>query len=429
MRPSLLLRLAAASAWNRRLPLALAVGAVALACALMLTTERLREGLRSGFSQALSGTDLIVAARSHPIQILLATVFHIGQPTQNISRGAVESLAKLPQVAWVVPIALGDSFRGHPVVATSSVFFQQIRTGDRRPLAFASGEAFADGGSLQVVLGAAVAQRFGLTPGDRVVLAHGTGVIASSDHAQHPFQVVGVLAATGTPIDRTLLIALESHQALHSDWVAGVAPVRPGSRSEATRTDSGAAASKLPSSLTAALVGLHQRGTVFSVQRNLESPRPEPLSAVLPGVALDELWQVVGQAERLVWLTGILVGVAALAGLVGVMLAGLEARRRELAVLRSLGARPSTLVQLVIWEGAIVAAIGNTLGILASTGALLAFEPWLRARLGIELATADGSIGLLGVVVGIQACAMIVAALPGWRALRLSLADGLTPPH
>lgn len=441
---AILPRLAVASAWNRRLSLALAVGAVALATALMLATERLREGLRAGFAQALSGTDLIVAARSHPIQILLSTVFHIGAPAQTLSRGAVEALASLPQVAWVVPIALGDSFRGQPVVASSSGFFRHVRTGDRRPLEFAQGEAFADGLPTTephaVVLGAGVARRFGLTIGDRLVLSHGSGPIGGNEHDDHPFRVVGILVPTGTPIDRTLLINLEAHQALHGDWLGGLPPARAGGRSTAGRALPAAAPSPsggaersgtapLPASLSAALLGLHQRGAVFSVQRLLESPRPEPLSAVLPGVALDELWRVVGQGERLLRLTGILVAVAALAGLTGVMLAGLEARRRELAVLRSLGAGPRALFALVLWEANIVAASGIVIGIVCSTIGLLALAPWLRGGFGIELAGGLVSVGELGILAGIQACAMISAALPAWRALRLSLADGLSPPH
>ena len=437
-------RLAAASAWNRRLSLMLAVAAVALATALMFTTERLREGLRAGFSQALSGTDLIVAARSHPIQILLSTVFHIGAPAQNISRGAIEALTAMPQVAWVVPIALGDTFRGQPVIATSSTFFRHVRTGDRRALEFAQGEAFADGlpasGPHSVVLGAGVATRFGLSVGDSLVLAHGSGPIAGNDHDDHPFRVLGILAPTGTPIDRTLLVNLEAHHALHSDWVGGIAPARAGARSTSSRglasaskpapeTSPRAGAATLPASLSAALVGLHQRGAVFSVQRALESPRPEPLSAVLPGVALDELWRVVGQGERLLRLTGLLVAVAALAGLVGVLLAGLESRRRELAILRSLGAGPRALFRLVIWEAALIAATGLVLGALTSVLALLSFSPWLRMNYGVELVGAGFSPTDLALLAGIQACAMIVAALPAWRALRLSLADGLAPPH
>jgi len=439
------LRLAAASAWNRRLSLTLAVAAVALATALMLTTERLREGLRAGFAQALSGTDLIVAARSHPIQILLATVFHVGSPAQNISRSAVEGLAALTPVAWVVPIALGDSFRGQPVIATSSAFFRHVRTGDRRALEFAQGEAFADGlpasGPHPVVLGAGVAKRFGLSIGDRLVLAHGSGPIAGNDHDDQPFRVVGLLAPTGTPIDRALLINLEAHHALHSDWVGGVPPGRSAGRSAGSRgsasssSSSGpdstqrAAIATLPASLSAALVGLHQRGAVFSVQRTLESPRPEPLSAVLPGVALDELWRVVGQGERLLRLTGLLVAVAALAGLVGVLLAGLDSRRRELAILRSLGAGPRALISLVIWEAALIAAAGILIGVLTSALALLSLAPWLRASYGIELAGIGFSGTDLLLLAGIQVCAMIVAAVPAWRALRLSLADGLAPPH
>ena len=455
MRGSILIRIARASAWSRRLPLTLTVLAVALTTAVLVSTERLRKDLRSGFSQALAGTDLIVAARSHPIQVLLSTVFHFGSPSQNVSLKALEAVAAMPQVAWVVPIALGDSLRGMPVVATRSDYFKRVRTGDSRPLAFAQGRPFMDQapGSIafEAVLGTTVAERLNLRLGDPVTLAHGSGPIPTAQHDQYSIRVVGVLQPTGTPIDRSVLVSLEVFHALHAGWVGGVPPryglggrtpaggaeagVAAGGNSSAAFASStsgghaGAEAVPLPSTVTAALVGLHSRSAVFSVQRQLERPQAEPLTAVLPGVTLDQLWQMVGRGEALLHLTGLLVGFTAIAGLAATLLAGLEARRRELAVLRALGAAPRTLFSLILIEAVIIALAGIALGLAVSAATLALIEPELRAHYGIALSGGWFNLELIAPMAMILAASVAASLVPAWRAVRLTLADGLTPPH
>lgn len=435
--PSIILRIAWASAWNRRLPLALMVVAIALSTAILVSTERLREGLRAGFSEALSGTDLVVGARSHPIQVMLATIFHLGHPAQNVSLAALEGIARLPQVKWLVPVALGDTFRGMPVVATNNDYFKWVRTGDSRALVFAQGQAFSDGappgGRYEAVLGATVAARFGLKPGDAITLAHGGGAIGELVHDDHPIRVAGVLEGTGTPIDRSVLISLEAFEALHAGWVGGLPPrvgQLPGVR-QADPSSAGSAApqARRPVSVTAALVGLHSRAQVFSVQRQIERPGPEPLTAVLPGVTLDELWRVIGRGEDLLRLTGLLVGLTAIGGLVAAILAGLDARRRELAVLRALGASPRTLFALVIAESSIANALGIVLGLATSALAVGLLSPWLRTNFGIELSSAWLTMQQAALVGMVFVAGCFASLLPAWRAMRLTLADGLAPPH
>jgi len=436
-----LLHIAWASARSRRLTLGLMVMTVALTTALLVSTERLRHDLRTSFSKALSGTDLIVAARSDPVQVMLSVIFHMGRPTQNISRTRVEGLSALPQVEWIVPIALGDSYRGMPVVATSNDYFERIRTGDSRPLVFKAGRAFDSSKPStrhEVVIGATVAQRFNLRITDRITLAHGGGVIQDRSHEDQPFAVVGILQPTGTPIDRTLLISLEAFQALHAGWVAGAAP-RParaeskatGNSPAASEPEPGAPTSALPRprSYSGALVGLRTRSAVFAVQRAIERPHAEPLTAVLPGVALDQLWSLLGHGERILLLMIALVGLTALVGLVATTLTGLEARRRELAILRALGARPQTLFALVLIESSMIALLGIVAGAAVSATLLSVLAGPLHGSLGLVLDgpgwTLDQATLLLVVFCSVLAAGMV----PALRAARMSLADGLAPPH
>ncbi|MCK6426478.1 MAG: ABC transporter permease [Burkholderiaceae bacterium] len=415
-----LLTLAAASAWHRRVGLGWVLVSVALSTFLLLAVERLREDLRTHFSQSVSGTDLIVGPRTGAVQLMLYAVFRVGDATQNIRWQSVQALSAHPRVAWAVPISLGDSHRGFPVVGTTSAYFEHFRYGQRQPLQLAEGRPFA--AVYEAVLGAEVAERLGYRLGDAVVLSHGSGAIEGSAHDDKPFTVVGILARTGTPVDRSLHIGLEGMEALHLDWFAGL-PM-PGRRLSAEQA---AAQDLTPRSVTALLLGLKSRAAVFSMQREVAAWRDEPLMAVLPGVALDQLWEVIGAGERALTVMSALVAGVSLAGLVAVVLTGLEQRRRELAVLRALGAGPRRLLALLLLEGALVTAAGALLGALLALLAGAAASPWLERHWGIALQWQHWGPAQLGLIAAVLAAGTLAALLPGWRAYRLSLADGLQP--
>ncbi|PXW98847.1 putative ABC transport system permease protein [Sphaerotilus hippei] len=419
-----LLSLATRSAWNRRYTLVLVVLSIALSTLLLLGIERIRHQVRDSFAQTVSGTDLIVGARTGSVQLLLHAVFHVGSATSNMRWSSVQALAEHRSVAWVVPLSLGDSHRGRAVVATTAAFFEHFRHGRQQPLQLAEGRRFEDGvpGVFDAVLGAEVARSLGYRLGQRLVLSHGDGAIAANDHADKPFTVVGILAPTGTPVDRTVHINLAGMQALHLDWMAG-APL-PG---RAVPAEQALLQDLAPRQVTAVLVGLKSRGRVFGVQRAVAEFEAEPLMAVMPGVALDELWEVVGAGEQGLQVMSALVALVSLAGLVAVILAGLEQRRRELAILRAVGAGPRQILLLLCLEGGLVTACGVLLGALATAALLLLGAPLLAQWTGIGFvpeAPRPEEWLLMGAVL---AAGLLASLVPGWRACRLALADGLQP--
>ncbi|MFM2055865.1 MAG: hypothetical protein RLY71_250 [Pseudomonadota bacterium] len=422
-----LIGLAARSAWNRRFVLSLVLLSIALSTLLLLGIERIRTDVRENFSESVSGTDLIVGARTGSVQLLLYAVFRIGSATNNIRWSSVQELAKHRAVAWVVPISLGDSHRGFPVVATSLDYFEHFQYGLHQPLALQQGRRFgggagAAGGVFEVVLGAEVARRLGYRLGSAVVLSHGDGLMASNDHADKPFKVVGILALTGTPVDRSVHISLQAMEAIHLDWVAGT-PL-PGlhvSAEQALQQD------LTPRSVTAVLVGLKNRAAVFGLQRAVADFRAEPLMAILPGVALDELWDVVGVGEQGLLLMSLMVALVSLAGLMAVIMAGLNERRRELAILRSVGAGPRQMLLLLALEGGLVTGAGVLAGALASAALVALAGPWVQAHYGLSLHLhAPGQTEWLLMAL-VMLGGWLASLVPGYRAYRLSLADGLAP--
>jgi len=415
-----LLPLALRSAWNRRYTLGLTLIAIVLAVTLLLGIERLRQDARAGFAHSVSGTDLVVGARASPIQLMLYAVFRIGDATHNISWQSARMLAEHPDVAWTIPIALGDSHLGYPVVASNSDYFVHFRHGDRQSLRFDAGRPFAE--VFDAVLGAEVAQRLGYRLGDSITLTHGGGGFAGIEHDDKPFTIVGVLARTGTPVDRSVHISLEAMEAIHLDWQGG-API-PGFSIPAELVGK---FDLTPKSVTAVLVGLHNRAGVFALQRELDSHADEALMAVLPGVALSQLWDLLSVAERALLAMSTLVVAVGLAGMVAVVLASLGERRRELAILRSVGARPRDLFALLALEGFVVTLLGAVLGLLLVTALAAGLGPWLQASYGIAPSHAWPTPDEWRWLGWVLAVGTLASLLPGYRAYRLSLADGLTP--
>ncbi|MEO7320580.1 MAG: ABC transporter permease [Nitrosospira sp.] len=415
-----LLSLAFASAWNRRATLGLMVVSIALSVVLLLGVEQLRTQARESFSQSISGTDLVVGARTSPIQLMLYAVFRLGDATHNIRWSSFQAMAEHPAVAWAIPISLGDSHRGFAVIGTTVAYFEHFRYGDRRPLAFATGKPFAD--IFDAAIGAEVAERLGYRVGDRIVLNHGAKDLGLAEHADKPFKVSGILQRTGLPVDRSVHVSLEAIEAIHLDWQGG-APM-PGLSIPAEYVRKFDLA---PKEITAALIGLKSRAGVFQMQRFINQYKDEPLLSVLPGVALDELWSVVSIAEKSLLAISALVVAVGMSGLVAVVLAALGERRRELAILRSVGAGPRVVFMLLAIEGLMVVMAGALLGVLGLIVLNLFAAPILEAHLGISFTPGMLSAEAWQLLLLVMTTGFLVSLVPGYRAYRLSLADGLTP--
>jgi putative ABC transport system permease protein len=408
---------------NRRFTVTLTVLSIALSVALLLGVERLRSDARDAFSNTISGTDLIVGARSGPVQLLLYSVFHIGNATNNIGMKSVEAIAQHRAVSWVVPVSLGDSHRGFRVVGTREAFFERYRHGDARSLEMAAGRPFAayPAGLFEAVVGAEVAARLGYRVGQSITLAHGSGEVSLAEHADKPFAIVGVLARTGTPVDRSVFVSLEAIEAIHLDWQGG-API-PGL---AIAPDEVRKFDLAPKQVTAALVGLKTRAAVFQVQRFANEFRGEPLLAILPGASLQELWGLVGVAEQALLAVSGLVVLVGLAGLVAVIVASLGERRRELAILRALGAGPRDVFLLLAGEAVLLTVAGCALGVLLLTGGSMALAPMLLADYGVALSVAWLSAREWGWLGAVVAAGVVASLVPAWRAYRMSVADGMS---
>ncbi|MGF1543979.1 MAG: ABC transporter permease [Parvularculaceae bacterium] len=426
--------------------------AIALSTALILGVEKIRVGARAGFAQTVSGADLIVGARSGPVNLLLYAVFRLGDPTANVSWETYEAFASRPSVAWTIPLSLGDSHGGFRVLGTNTDYFERYRYGERRPLAFAEGRAFDD--VHDAVLGAEAARELGYGLQREFAISHGVKSAAFAEHGDHPFTVVGILKRTGTPVDRTIHISLEGMEAVHEDWSRG-APPSHGRKADDRHDhdhdhddhdhdhdddragDSDAdeehahdgrqtSAHGTPDAVTAFLVGLNSKSAVLPLQRAVNTYRAEALTGVIPGVALSQLWRTLGPAEQALRAISFVVVAAGLTGLLTTLLSTLNERRREIAVLRAVGARRRDVFSLLVLEATVVAGAGAVIGAIAVNVAFAFFGRGLEASIGAPL----GPLGLSAydayVVASVTALGFALGLAPGWIAYKRSLSDGLS---
>ena len=412
-------RLAWQSLRNRWITALLTVLAIAVSVVLLLGVEKIRTGAKASFANTISGTDLIIGARSGGIQLLLYSVFRIGNATNNMTWRSYEDISQRPEVAWIIPLSLGDSHRGFRVLGTSQEYFDRYKFRQGRSLEFASGKKFDD--LFDAVVGADVAEALGYKVGDKIVVAHGLGRIGLNKHDDKPFRVSGVLQKTGTPVDRTVHVSLAAIEAIHIDWQGG-----------ARRTDRTVTADEVrtmrlrPKAVTAAMVGLKSKLAIFKLQRYVNQYRSEPLSAILPGATLYELWGLVGTAETALMVVSFMVVVTAILGMITMILATLNERRREIAILRSVGAGPRTVIGLLVLEAGILTLAGVIVGVVLTYVLLFALRPVIDTTYGLYLEIAAPSSPELMALAAIAIGGVVAGLLPALRAYQHSLADGMT---
>jgi putative ABC transport system permease protein len=411
------LTLAWRSLRNRRGTVLLTIGAIAISVALLLGVQKLRGAAREGFASTVSGVDLVVGARSGPVNLLLYSVFRVGDATANVSWDSYQIVARHRDVAWTIPISLGDSHRGFRVLGTTDDYFEHYRVAGGRALHVSQGRRFKNGP--EAVIGADVARELGYHTGTQLVIAHGTADVSFAGHENAPCTVVGVLAPTGTPVDRTVHIPLSLMEGLHAPD-QGAYMILPGESEEQAHERS-----HPHQPITAFFVGMRDRAALLTMQRALNEFEREPLSAIIPAVALKQLWDMIGIADRALMLVAAFVVLAGLLGMLTAILVSLNERRREMAILRSVGARPRHVFSLLVAEAGLLAGAGVLLGV-ALAYALLAAGQGLLARHGI-FAPLTGLTGTeVTMLVAIVAAALFMGLWPAWRAYRNTLADGLT---
>jgi len=412
----MILRLALGSLIARATTVGMTILAIALSVALFLGVEKVRTGAKASFADTISGTDLIVGARSGSVQLLLYSVFRIGNATNNLTWSSYKDVASRPEIAWIVPISLGDSHKQFRVMGTTPDFFNRYKYRSGQSIEFADGKNMSD--LFDTVIGADVAATLNYSVGDPIVVAH--GLASFTEHKDQPFKISGILNKTGTPVDRTVIVGLRAIEAIHVDWQEGAQL-----QGQTTPVDVIRKMKLQPKAVTAALVGIENRLQVFGLQRAINKYNKEPLLAILPGVALQELWQIVGIAEVALIGVSAMVVITALIGMMAMIFSSLNERRREMAIFRAMGARPRIILGMLILEAAVIASIGAIFGLALMYLGLYIAQPIIDSKFGLWLPSKAPTLNEFLVLAAVIIASIIASLLPALRAYRLSLADGM----
>lgn len=416
----LLLSLAWHSLKNRKLTTALTVLSIALSVALLLGVENVRVGARESFSNTISGTDLIVGARGGSLQLLLYAVFRMGTATNNITYDSYKHFAEHPAVAWTIPYSLGDSHRGFRVVGTTNDFYEHYRFRRDRKIEFVEGHM--PDGVFDVVLGSDVSEALKYKLGEKITVAHGIATKNVMEHADKPFTVVGILKRTATPVDRSIYISLYGIEAVHIDWQDGAPPMI----GEEVPADKITKDKLQVKQITAFLLRTKSRIDTLRLQREVSTYEAEPLQAIIPGVALSELWRTIGYAEDALQVVTFFVLVVGLLGMLVSLYTSLNERRREMAILRAVGAGPRKIILLLVLESGLLSFAGAILGVALVYGLSIVSQPIVEQKFGLYLPIQPPTVTGYAYLAAILFAGLLIGFVPAVKAYRNALSDGLS---
>ena len=285
-----MIRIAAASVRSRMIPTILVILALTTSMALLLAVDRIQDATKKGFNQSLGGVDLVLGPRGSGIELILYTVFHLGRPTNNITTETLKDIERSSLIDWAIPIALGDSHQGFRVISTTTGYFDHIQFGGDQSLTFSTGRPFNN--MNDVVIGSNVASELGYSVGSSIFVTHGSESLGAT-HDDFAFRVSGILDPTGTPTDQAIFVSLEGYELIHLGW-------KNGSKTVSLKNLDVSQIPKerlYPKTITAAYLGLTSKLNLFKVSRSINEYPEEAVSAVIPGIALAELWSMVGSVD------------------------------------------------------------------------------------------------------------------------------------
>lgn len=417
-------------------PLSTGLNVLLLAMGLAIITVLLlmQDQFEKKMTQDAAGIDLVVGAKGSPLQLILAGVYHIDFPTGNIPMEEAKKLTRNRLVKSVIPLALGDNYRGFRIVGTNHDYLKLYEA------VFSEGKAWEE--PFEVVLGSDIARKNGLKVGDSFEGSHGISV-GSHDHENHAYQVVGVLSPKGSVVDRLILTSIESVWYTHdepeseeesvtkSDSLATEIPVSDAEEPEVSQdkfhspvAKTGFPDSDMSREVTTLL--LQYRNPIAAVQLPRQINSGTSMQAASPSFEMSRLFELLGVGVSL--LQGLAFVLIAISGL-GIFIAlynSLKERKYDLAILRAIGASRIQLLFLIFLEGIMLTFLGAVLGILLGhtflwvvisqndQGVVSTLQAWIFLK---------EELWVLGYALGVG---LLASVIPAWSAYQTSIAKQLT---
>jgi len=377
-------------------------GSIALACGLLMTVWMVKTQSQTAFTQTNAGFDAVLGARGSKLQLVLNAIFHLEASAGNLAFADYEAIKRHPAVKAAIPIAVGDNLRGHRLVGTVPELFQTVEYAPGKKYVLVQGGKIFGVDAKEAVAGSFAAQRLGLKVGDTFHPFHGLAYDAKNEHADS-YTLTGILAPTNTPADRVVWIPLRGLQTMN-----GHDP-------------------KAATDLSAVLVQLRTPAAGFMLDMMYNKQGNRLTLAYPVGAIIAELFSKISWFDQVLALVAYLVALVAAGSVLASIYNSMSARRRDLAILRALGARRRTIFGAVVAEAACIGALGAVAGYAVYFGLIVGVAGVIRTQTGVVLdVTARLPILWICPVAMIALCAL-GGVVPALKAYRTPVAETLAP--
>jgi len=395
----------------------LAVASLALAGGLLMTLFVVQREAESAFGGDRLGFDAVLGARGSSLQLVLNAVFHLETSPGNIPWELYETIRDNPAVSLAVPYALGDNYRGFRMVGTKRLLFEELEFTDGGRFTLQVGRLF-DEKYREALVGSFAAQETGLKVGDIINPYHGLSYDPAARHDEE-YLIVGILQPTNTPADRVIWIPIEGVFRMEGHVLRG--------SGEDYEPEAGVAIPTEHKEVSAVMVKLDSPQAGFALATTINRQGRVATFAYPIGGVMAELFQRVGWATLVLRIVAVLVAVVALLSNTAALLNTLNERRRDIAILRSLGASRGMILRQIVLEA-------GTIGTLGAAGALClyvvlatAVGQAIRAETGLVIDPMTWHPAIVAVPLATILLSAIAGLIPALGAYRTDVAKNLTP--
>jgi putative ABC transport system permease protein len=377
-------------------------GSIALACGLLMCVWMVKTQSQTAFTQTTTGFDAVLGARGSKLQLVLNAIFHLEASPGNLSAADFEAVKRMPMIKTAIPIAVGDNLRGYRLVGTVPELFTGVEYAPGRKFAVRGGGKLFSPDAKEAVAGSFAAERLGLKVGDKFRPFHGLAFDPNNEHADD-FVITGILEPSNTPVDRVIWIPLRGLQ-----------------------TMSGHDA-KLATDVSAVLLQLRAPTAGFMLDTMINKQGNKMTFAYPLGAIIAELFGKISWFDQVLTLVAYLVALVAAGSVLTSIYNSMSARRRDLAILRALGARRRTIFGAVLAEAACIGVIGSAAGFVVYFGLFAGVASLVRAQTGVVLNLSAGHPVLWLCPLAMTLLCALGGIVPALKAYRTPVAETIAP--
>lgn len=413
---------------QRKLSAVLTIISTLLGVALVIAILVIKQESEDAFNQTATGYELIVGPKGSPLQVTLNTIYHIGLPVNNMPYKTYELISKDKRVKLAIPYVMGDNYKNFRIIGTSEKIFTEFEYQKGKRYSFQTGRQFKN--ENEAVIGSDVAEKTGMKIGDTFIGSHGVEAYEyAEEHDEHKFIVMGILNKTFTPNDKVIFIPMESVWDLHYHGQENIADTIH-SHHDHAHDNEHEHEHTIPEerkTVTSILVSLKSPVYFDLLRRQINDDKFEGINAqaIIPVLEIMQLFEIIGNINSVLLIVAYLVIFVAVISILVSIYNTINERKRDIAIMRALGASRGIIFGIIILEGLFISTIGAVLGVFTGHFAVYIFSPLISAKTGILITGLTFNIFELYLVLGTIILSMLVSILPAVKAYRTDVAKNL----